>query len=30
MEKQTGQFRRSDEEAPYKDLSVIETEEFEE
>jgi DnaK suppressor protein len=30
MEKQTGQFRKSDEEAPYKDLSVIETEEFEE
>jgi DnaK suppressor protein len=30
MEKQTGQFKRTDEEAPYKDLSVIETEEFEE
>ena len=30
MEKQTGQYKKVDEEAPYKDLSGIETEEFEE
>ena len=30
IEKQTGQFKKIDEEAPYKDLSGIDTEEFEE
>jgi DnaK suppressor protein len=30
IEKQTGQFRRVDEEAPYRELSNIELEEFEE
>jgi hypothetical protein len=30
MEKQTGQYKKVDEEAPYKDLSGIDIEEFEE
>jgi hypothetical protein len=30
MEKQMGQFKRADEEVPYRELSNIDTEDFEE